>query len=100
VHVQPPLANVKFKDGFGLLQNQWIRAFPASVAKIETLLLNSVFQAYSRSQTFSILDYGTNYCNLFNLMDGSGLILDPAYTEETDDSICTQYSTADCDIYK
>jgi hypothetical protein len=33
-------------------------------------------------------------------MDGSGLILDPAYTEETDDSICTQYSTADCDIYK
>jgi hypothetical protein len=59
-----------------------------------------VFQAYSRSQTFSILDYGTNYCNLYNLMDGSGLILDPAYTEETNDSICTQYSTADCDIYK
>merc|ERR1712156_1389581 len=25
--------------------------------------------AYSVSETLSLLDYGTNYCNLFNLMD-------------------------------
>ena len=56
-------------------------------------------QAYSRSETLSLLDYGTNYCNLFNLMDGSGLVNDPAYSEETNDRICTQWSTADCDIY-
>ena len=56
-------------------------------------------QAYSESETLSLLDYGTNYCNLFNLMDGSGLALDPAFTEDTNDLICTQRSTADCDIY-
>merc|ERR1712142_21581 len=30
-------------------------------------------QAYSISEPLSLLDFGTNYCNLFNLMDGSGL---------------------------
>merc|ERR1719471_718570 len=55
--------------------------------------------AYSRSETLSLLDYGTNYCNLFNLMDGSGLVNDPSFYEETNDRICTQRSTADCDIY-
>jgi len=55
--------------------------------------------AFSQSETLSLLDYGTNYCNLFNLMDGSGLVLDPAFTEDTNDFICTQRSSADCDIY-
>eukprot|EP00095_Tigriopus_kingsejongensis_P005559 maker-scaffold736_size104543-snap-gene-0.18 protein:Tk05559 transcript:maker-scaffold736_size104543-snap-gene-0.18-mRNA-1 annotation:"hypothetical protein DAPPUDRAFT_223657" len=56
-------------------------------------------EAHSKSQSLSLLDYGTNYCNVFNLMDGSGLTQDPAFTEQTSDSICTQHSTADCDIY-
>ena len=56
-------------------------------------------QAYSQSETLSLLDYGTNYCNLFNLMDGSGLVNDPSFSEDTSNSICTQWSTADCDIY-
>ena len=47
-------------------------------------------QAYSQSETLSLLDYGTNYCNLFNLMDGSGLVNDPAFTEDTNNFICTQ----------
>merc|ERR1711953_1428885 len=55
--------------------------------------------AYSQSETLSLLDYGTNYCNLFNLMDGSGLVNDPAFTEDTNNFICTQRSSADCDIY-
>merc|ERR1712018_621445 len=54
---------------------------------------------YSRSRTTSVLDFGTNYCNLFNLMDGSGLTQDPALTEDTNDDICVQYSQADCDKY-
>merc|ERR1712217_724906 len=32
--------------------------------------------AYSQSTPESILDYGTDYCNLFNLMDGCGLTQD------------------------
>jgi hypothetical protein len=32
-------------------------------------------------------------------MDGSGLTSDASYTEETNDFICTQHSTANCDIY-
>merc|ERR1712079_901074 len=56
--------------------------------------------ANSISETLSLLDFGTNYCNLFNLMDGSGLTQDSAYTEDTNDYQCTQYSSADCDITK
>ncbi len=59
-----------------------------------------IWQANSISQTLSFLDFGTNYCNLFNLMDGSGLTADPGYLEETSDKICTQYTEADCDIYR
>lgn len=55
--------------------------------------------ALSRSTPESILDFGTNYCNLFNLMDGSGLTDDPGYSEDTNDAICTQHSVADCDKY-
>ena len=56
-------------------------------------------QANSISETLSLLDYGTNYCNLYNLMDGSGLVNDPAWSEDTNDRKCTQYSDAQCDIY-
>jgi len=55
--------------------------------------------AHSISETLSLLDYGTNYCNLFNLMDGSGLVNDPDFSEETNDNICTQRSSADCEIF-
>ena len=30
-----------------------------------------LWQAYSQSETLSLLDYGTNYCNLRNLVDGA-----------------------------
>eukprot|EP00093_Oithona_nana_P007844 07844.XXX_113270_113950_1 [CDS] Oithona nana genome sequencing. len=55
--------------------------------------------ANSISETLSLLDFGTNYCNLFNLMDGSGLAADAEFTEDTNDYVCTQRSSADCDIY-
>ncbi|XP_041365671.1 uncharacterized protein LOC121380768 [Gigantopelta aegis] len=55
---------------------------------------------YSTSRTwYAVLDYGTNYCNLFNLIQGIGLDKSANYTETTNDSICTQHSTANCDKY-
>ncbi|KAK6485194.1 hypothetical protein HHUSO_G13156 [Huso huso] len=50
-------------------------------------------QSVSRSW-YAILDSGTNYCNMYNLMNGSGLRLTPGFNEYTSDSNCTQYSTA------
>ena len=58
--------------------------------KNQSAKLKIIFQAYSVSETLSLLDYGTNYCNLFNLMDGSGLVNDPDFTEDTNNFICTQ----------
>ncbi|XP_064647616.1 uncharacterized protein LOC135500237 [Lineus longissimus] len=55
---------------------------------------------YSTSETwYAVLDYGTNYCNLNNLITGAGLNKTAGYKEETSDSICTQYSSHDCDKY-
>ncbi|GFR82888.1 PiggyBac transposable element-derived protein 2 [Elysia marginata] len=54
----------------------------------------------SSSETwYAVLDYGTNYCNLHNLITGSGLDKTENFSEKTNDKICTQYSTADCDKY-
>ncbi|EDV24524.1 expressed hypothetical protein [Trichoplax adhaerens] len=54
-------------------------------------------QGFSASEIFyAILDFGTNYCNLHNLIVGSGIDRVPGYKEETSDSICTQYSIANC----
>ena len=58
-----------------------------------------VIEANSISESLSGLDYGTNYCNLFNLMEGCGLTEDEGFTEQSDASICTQYNTANCDRY-
>ena len=56
--------------------------------------------ADSRSNTwYAILDYGTNYCNLHNLVEGSGLVNTTGFVEVTNDKQCTQYSTADCNTY-
>jgi hypothetical protein len=55
-----------------------------------------VTPGFSTSETwYAYLDQGTNYCNLHNLADQSGL----QYTEQTNDDICTQYSEANCAKY-
>ncbi|XP_064607023.1 uncharacterized protein LOC135471644 [Liolophura sinensis] len=57
-------------------------------------------KGFSTSETFyAVLDYGTNYCNLHNLVTGSGLNQTTGYTEATSDTICTQYSSANCEKY-
>lgn len=56
--------------------------------------------AESRADTaFAWLDFGTNYCNLRNLIDGAGLSDSDGFSEETSDSVCTQYTSADCTRY-
>lgn len=57
-------------------------------------------QGYSTSELwYAILDYGTNYCNLHNLITGAALDRFPGYKEVTSDSVCTQYSSANCEKY-
>ncbi|XP_038828654.1 uncharacterized protein LOC120027730 isoform X1 [Salvelinus namaycush] len=48
---------------------------------------------------YAIRDHGTNYCNLYNLMEGSGLTDASGYKEITSDFLCTQRSSADCTVY-
>ncbi|KAG5849941.1 uncharacterized protein LOC135253858 [Anguilla rostrata] len=56
--------------------------------------------AMSVSETwYAIRDHGTNYCNLYNLIDGSRLNEAPGYTEITSEFICTQRSSANCTVY-
>ncbi|OWF35757.1 uncharacterized protein LOC110442550 [Mizuhopecten yessoensis] len=57
-------------------------------------------EGYSRSRTwYAYLDSGTNYCNMNNLVTGSGLNTSVGYAETTSDDICTQYSSANCTRY-
>ncbi|XP_040926440.1 uncharacterized protein LOC121202186 [Betta splendens] len=56
--------------------------------------------AMSVSETwYAVRDHGTNYCNLYNLMEGSGLTEARGYREVTSDFLCTQRSSANCTIY-
>ncbi|XP_062898455.1 uncharacterized protein LOC134343618 [Mobula hypostoma] len=48
---------------------------------------------------YAVFDHGTNYCNLHNLIEGSGLDKVSGYTESTNNFKCTQYSSANCTIY-
>lgn len=55
---------------------------------------------FSTSQVwYAILDYSTNYCNLHNLIIGSGLNKTKNYSETTSDTVCTQYSSRNCEKY-
>eukprot|EP00118_Oscarella_pearsei_P024618 m.306438 g.306438 ORF g.306438 m.306438 type:complete len:162 (+) comp41237_c0_seq1:158-643(+) len=48
---------------------------------------------------YAVLDDGTNYCNMHNLLTGAGLDKLSGFTEEAEDSSCTEYSSANCDKY-
>jgi len=69
-------------------------------------------KGYSRSDTwYAVLDYGTNFCNVRNLLDGAfesvwqhpedvaSLDQWQGFSEETNDSRCTQYTSRDCTRY-
>ncbi|XP_072036152.1 uncharacterized protein [Amphiura filiformis] len=57
-------------------------------------------KGFSTSETwYAVLDSGTNYCNLHNLITGSGLNETTGFVEKTSDDVCTQYSSADCEKY-
>uniref|UniRef100_A0A3P9KVF5 Uncharacterized protein n=1 Tax=Oryzias latipes TaxID=8090 RepID=A0A3P9KVF5_ORYLA len=48
---------------------------------------------------YAVRDHGTNYCNLYNLIEGSGLTESRGYREVTSEFFCTQRSSANCTIY-
>uniref|UniRef100_A0A671NSL1 Uncharacterized protein n=1 Tax=Sinocyclocheilus anshuiensis TaxID=1608454 RepID=A0A671NSL1_9TELE len=53
--------------------------------------------AMSVSETwYAVTDHGTNYCNLYSLIEGSGLTEAPGYKEITSDFLC---SSANCAVY-
>ncbi|XP_074622074.1 uncharacterized protein LOC141880517 [Acropora palmata] len=57
-------------------------------------------EGYSTSETwYAVLDAGTNYCNLHNLITGAGLDKFAKYSETTSDRVCTQYSSRNCGKY-
>jgi len=59
-----------------------------------------IVKGSSSSDTwYAVLDYSTNYCNLHNLITGSGLDKVRGYVETTSDSVCTQYSSRNCKKY-
>ncbi|XP_046847000.1 uncharacterized protein LOC124440637 [Xenia sp. Carnegie-2017] len=61
---------------------------------------NCDVKGMSSSETwYAVLDYGTNYCNLHNLITGSGLDKVPGYKEMTSNSKCTEYTSANCGKY-
>ena len=49
--------------------------------------------------SYAVLDFGTNYCNLRNLIDGSGLSTGNGFQESTSTKLCTQYDQINCDRY-
>ncbi|XP_076180418.1 uncharacterized protein LOC143153286 [Ptiloglossa arizonensis] len=49
------------------------------------------------NEWFRIFDYGTNYCNLRNLITGIGFDENSRFLELTTNAVCTQYSMAVCD---
>lgn len=60
-----------------------------------------IVDAQSSSETwYAVLDYGTNYCNLHNLVVGAQINV-PKYgfKETTSNSVCTQYTSANCAKY-
>ena len=55
---------------------------------------NCLIHAKSRSQSISVLDYNTNYCNIFNVFRMSGLDYSPLTTDSctyNDESACDEY---------
>ncbi|XP_042856690.1 uncharacterized protein LOC122243259 [Penaeus japonicus] len=50
--------------------------------------------------SFAVIDFGTNYCNLRNLVIGSRLDEnDSYYRENSTNKVCTMYSIAHCNLY-
>ncbi|KAG7455220.1 hypothetical protein MATL_G00254300 [Megalops atlanticus] len=46
-----------------------------------------------------VSDNGANYCNLFNLVEGSGLTKAKIFKEITNDFMCNERSLAKCEVY-
>nr|XP_057916415.1 uncharacterized protein LOC131108958 isoform X2 [Doryrhamphus excisus] len=59
----------------------------------------SVWAMSISERWYVVEDHGSNYCNLYNLMEGSHLTEVRGYMEMTSDFLCTQRSSANCTAY-
>ena len=68
---------------------------------LHVFITSLISQGYSTSEIiYAVFDKGTNYCNLHNLVVGAGIDNSTyGFKEDTDNSICTEYSSADCNKY-
>ncbi|KAM7390873.1 hypothetical protein PAMA_008867 [Pampus argenteus] len=89
------------QDGhFVLLKDNLFKRHGWPTGLMIRTLPRDVGKAMSISETwYAIKDHGTNYCNLYNLMEGSGLTEVRGYKEVTSDFLCTQRSSANCIVY-
>merc|ERR1712131_64687 len=53
----------------------------------------------SSTVSYAYFDYGTNYCNLRNLMDGAGISGLEGFAEDTNTDICMQFDEINCKKY-
>merc|ERR1712198_66714 len=49
--------------------------------------------------SYAYFDFGTNYCNLRNLLDGAGLTGLPGFAEQTSEDVCMQLDRINCAKY-
>merc|ERR1712098_400540 len=55
---------------------------------------NCKVTGFSTSRTwYAVLDLGTNYCNLRNLIDGAKISATNGFREDTRNDVCTQYTS-------
>ncbi|XP_067650143.1 uncharacterized protein [Haliotis asinina] len=55
---------------------------------------------HSEWVTWFVFDLDNNYCDMFNVLEGAGLVNTAGYTETTSDKICTKYSSRNCSAHK
>jgi len=69
--------------------------YPPSVTSDIVCFCLFMFQGYSRSETwYAYLDFGTNYCNLHNLITGLLFLFCPSYS-----MICINIKFFSADVF-
>lgn len=76
----------------------FVRVVDIRVCDAELMSL-SVQGMSSSAAWYAVFDFGVNFCNLKNLIYGTELDNDSLYTETSNNTVCTMYSLAHCNVY-
>ncbi|KAM4557325.1 uncharacterized protein V3H82_017080 [Fundulus diaphanus] len=91
VSVTPKVIQANHTSGFGQLERVNFTMIPTS------MILGCHVQGTSVSAIwFSLFDNGTNYCNLRNVIKGSGLDKAPGFLEFTNEWLCLGCGQSPC----